>query len=130
MRSPTVTTFKRETDTRQQEPRAGTYTRALFDIFHFNKGKLIVAAFGSSGARAIGNLVDFYGMDIRSLGHRKWLFAGEWKGKEYVDYVLEEQAKREAHGRKSAEGRLHRDEGRHDRGAEAGLTEFVEDHTG
>jgi hypothetical protein len=129
MRSPTVTTFKRETDTRQEMPRAGTYIRTLYDIFQYNKGKLVLATFGGKGTRAIGNLVDFYGMDIRSMGHRKWLFAGEWKGKEYVDYVLEETEKREARVRKIVKSRVHRHEGRHVREAEECVSELAENDT-
>jgi hypothetical protein len=29
-----------------------------------------------------------YGLDIRSLGRRQWLLAGEWVGGTYVDYVV------------------------------------------
>lgn len=34
-------------------------------------------------------LRDFYGLDIRNFGRRRWCLVGEWFGKEYKDYIAE-----------------------------------------
>lgn len=84
---------------RQKHPRAGTSLRAAYDLFHANKGRPVEFQIGDFGTNrtTIVMLTDFYGMDIRCLrngnsrvGRRsRWVFAGEWFGRIYVDYIAD-----------------------------------------
>lgn len=84
----------------QPKPREGTNLRALYDLFMGQRGLVIdlpistMPQFGkpSSMGATLSQLRDFYGLDIRNLGYRRWILAGEWFGATYVDYVAERQA--------------------------------------
>jgi hypothetical protein len=129
MRTASASSLKRDSDKRQALPREGTRLRFLYDLFQSNRGKIVSFSLARAG-KDVASLVDFYGLDIRTIGKRRWLLAGEWQGKEYVDYVLAEQEKREARVRKIAESRVHRNAARDDRKAKGGLTELAEDYPG
>jgi len=81
----------------QDRPRPGTLTRRMYDLLVANKGiPLDVPLTMFEGTRARGQaaaiieaLRNIYGLDIRKLGVRRWVLAGEWFGKVYVDYIAE-----------------------------------------
>lgn len=86
--------------TRNLRPRDGTKLRALYDQFMANKGvpveMTIAAMLGSPNKGGeVDQLRDFYGLDIRKLGYGRWVLAGEWFGKTYVDYIAERIAQAE-----------------------------------
>lgn len=74
------------------EPRDGTYTRSVYDLFMRSPGKPVEFKVGKSKI-IIRTLQDTYGLDIRRLkqGHKEskslWVLAGEWFGPVYVDYT-------------------------------------------
>ena len=70
-------------------PAEETEIRKVYDLFQANKGKVITYATNKRNAQIIETLMDYYGLDIRNVGYRKWLLAGEWFGKVYIDYVAE-----------------------------------------
>ena len=86
-------------------PREGTHLRALYEQFKANPAQPIYVGINDRRS-AIGQLVDFYGLDIR-LFHEKrapirvgcsrmryWL-VGEWFGATYIDYVADRRRKEE-----------------------------------
>lgn len=70
-------------------PAGGTRTRELYDMFMANKGVPIGFGKNQRDGAVFARLTDTYGLDIRSLGYRRWVLAGEWFGKVYVDYIAE-----------------------------------------
>ena len=46
-----------------------------------------------AGGRTITDLRDYYGLDIRKITTRKWVLAGEWIGRTYVDYIADHLAR-------------------------------------
>lgn len=76
-------------------PAEGTRLRRLYDLFANNKGIVIegaVTRFDNSRyslSPAIEQLRNFYGMDIRKLGYKRWVLAGEWFGTTYRDYMAD-----------------------------------------
>jgi hypothetical protein len=72
-------------------PNEGTRVREVYDLFQNNKGSILNTTLNELGCdyTTISQLVDFYGLDIRRLGHRKWCLVGEWFGKTYIDYLAE-----------------------------------------
>jgi hypothetical protein len=61
-----------------------------------NRGRWVDISPSSFGIKYSGHmgsiseaLINRYGLDIRK-GHGKWLLAGEWFGKVYIDYVVEQ----------------------------------------
>ncbi|SRR5260370_31476539 len=76
-------------------PRKGTLLRYYYDLFQDNKGEVIELAFGrNTSSRIIPDLIDYHGFDLRCVKkggpscNSKWLLAGEWIGKIYIDYVV------------------------------------------
>ncbi len=65
-------------------PREGSKIRAVYDLFQANKGRVIFINF--NGVHP-DQLTDYYGLDIRNMGYGKWVLAGEWFGKVYLDYI-------------------------------------------
>ena len=76
------------------KPREGSRTRFLYDMFMSNKG--IPITYTANEPAKIEALRDYYGLDIRCLGCRRWVLAGEWFGPVYIDYIADE-IKRRAH---------------------------------
>jgi hypothetical protein len=82
----------------QLKPRDGTRIRAIYDLLQANKGlpievhltKMCISKSGNI-SRAINDLSDYYGLDIRRIGGRygRWVLAGEWFGRTYVDYIAD-----------------------------------------
>lgn len=77
-------------------PAEGSQLRQLYDLLQASKGvPLDISAYqilGRNSARAIADLTDYYGLDVRNLAsdrHPRWVLAGEWFGRVYVDYVAE-----------------------------------------
>lgn len=68
-------------------PREGTKIREVYDLFQANKGRVI--NFTQPSGNITDNLTDYYGLDLRCVGYGKWILAGEWFGKIYVDYIAE-----------------------------------------
>jgi hypothetical protein len=97
--TPTVVrgTSKCRTLPRQEYPRSGTRTRALLDYLMEHKGRPLALSWRDFFSRycyfrrAIADLNDYWGMDIRRVAHMKgfYVLCGEWHGKVYVDYVAE-----------------------------------------
>lgn len=79
------------------EPRAGTRTREVYDLFKNNAGRPVEFCYSKFDPSIIVRLTDFYGLDIRRLQNgyartgRKsiYVLAGEWFGRVYVDYIAE-----------------------------------------
>lgn len=65
-------------------PRPGTRLRAAHDLFLQNRGVPISYV---SDSNVVRQLTDHYGMDLRCIEPGKWVLAGEWMGKNYVDYI-------------------------------------------
>lgn len=95
MRSQSVGNIKNKTCSHSQPiPREGSKIREVYDLFYANKGVAIEWHFSGSN-RLILDLQDYYGLDIRNLQKgsprtgrpSKWVLAGEWFGKTYVDYI-------------------------------------------
>jgi len=81
-------------------PREGTRLRRLYDLFVSNKGVPIEAPLsffegGNGGGRLFADLIDFYGLDIRKIHNGKWVLAGEWLGRRYIDYIAQRIAEAE-----------------------------------
>ena len=87
---------------RKDRPSPGTRLGYAYDVFTNNKGVPIHGCAaeifgGPHSRRAISDLRDYYGLDIRCVdrgGGRarrgaKWVLAGEWFGRVYVDYIAE-----------------------------------------
>jgi hypothetical protein len=69
------------------KPMEGSRTRFLYDMFMSNKG--IPIAYTANEPAKIEALRDYYGLDIRCLGSRRWVLAGEWFGPVYIDYIAD-----------------------------------------
>lgn len=73
-----------------QKPAEGTKLRELYDRFMVQRGKIVTFSAGTGAASVqINQLRDFYGLDIRNVGRGRWVLAGEWVGRVYVDYIAE-----------------------------------------
>jgi hypothetical protein len=72
-------------------PREGTQLRRLFDALMASKGAVADLPFPirSGRRRMLVDLTDYYGLDIRHPSRGKYVLAGEWIGKVYVDYIAE-----------------------------------------
>lgn len=89
MRCQTVSSSKgKSTGLLNEVPGEGTKIREIYDLFQANKGRVISFSFGRN-QKILKNLIDFYGLDIRNIGQCKWVLAGEWFGKVYVDYITQ-----------------------------------------
>lgn len=104
MRVAPASTLKGSTRVIQKIPREGTRLRRMFDLLSESKGVPIdipLATFeGTTGhGRLIADLRDYYGLDIRMIAYGRWVLAGEWFGKVYVDYIVEHLAKLEREAR-------------------------------
>jgi hypothetical protein len=75
-------------------PKEGTNIRRVYDLLMENRGRWVIVTPQSTGllvgslCTIFNRLNDSYGLDIRR-GYGKWLLAGEWFGKVYIDYVVE-----------------------------------------
>jgi hypothetical protein len=69
------------------EPKEGSYTREVYDLFLSHKGRVFSPQSSTKFLIRVGYLRDFYGLDIRCLGQKRWLLAGEWHNDKYEDYV-------------------------------------------
>lgn len=83
----------------QEKPRDGSRTRAIYDLLQAGKGRPVeIEITGKSSVGVIiVQLENFYGLDIRRLQNgscctgrkSKYVLAGEWFGRVYVDYIAE-----------------------------------------
>ena len=90
MRTESVASIKgRRAATSHLKPTDGSKLRELYDRFMENKGYPIVVDYRSYKSRQIPALRDFHGLDIRSVGHKSYVLAGEWFGSVYVDYIAD-----------------------------------------
>jgi hypothetical protein len=71
-------------------PSEGSKLRAIYDRFQASKGRVI--EFSRTNDRPLLDLQDYYGLDIRRVSRGKWVLAGEWFGRVYLDYVSEHLA--------------------------------------
>jgi hypothetical protein len=76
-------------------PKEGTKIRKIYDLLMENRGRWVNVSPSSFGIKLTGQmggisevLMNRYGLDIRK-DYGKWLLAGEWFGKVYIDYVVE-----------------------------------------
>ncbi len=72
------------------EPKDGTKTRHLYDIFKANKGRIVRIEL----LYRIEYLRTIYGLDIRTCGKhnsRHYCLVGEWFGRVYIDYIANPQ---------------------------------------
>jgi len=88
MRVPSASEIKRNSKTyRSPYPKEGTKARKLYDFFAANKGLVVDFKLHTLGVtRALYDLQDFYGCDIRRVKSGKWIFAGEWINGKYISY--------------------------------------------
>jgi hypothetical protein len=80
----------------QDAPRPGTKLRAIYDLLTDNPGECVELDIRKN-SRIIGQLTDFYGLDIRQVqrGYRRgiinrpsvYLLAGVWNGRDYTDFT-------------------------------------------
>lgn len=107
MRTLTVAELKRKHSgaPTNKVPTEGTDLRKVYDLFQANKGvpisDSVYGVIGRHSTRAIADLTDYYGLDLRNLGsdrHPRWTLVGEWFGRVYVDYVAERLKEREGKG--------------------------------
>lgn len=99
MRTESVDSMKKHNKPRRNIPREGSKIRKMYDLFMTNKGVILELTMRTKDPNntRITQLIDFYGLDIRCLSNSKgskiktskWVLAGEWFGKVYVDYVVE-----------------------------------------
>ena len=94
MRCANVSVIKGEKNgfPRHAVPAEGTKLRSLYDLFMCRKGEVLEDAISvrlKGNGRALADLRDYYGLDIRCIGYRQWVLAGEWFGRVYVDYIAE-----------------------------------------
>lgn len=91
MRCESAASLKGTGRPRRKEPTAGTKIREIYDLFILNKGIVIrfTSQQGRGHDRAVQDLINYYGLDIRKISHGKWVLAGEWFGKVYIDYIAE-----------------------------------------
>jgi hypothetical protein len=75
-------------------PREGTVTRKVYDMFMASRGVPIAFSHSALDRRHKCNMCSIlealrsrYGLDIRVLEPGKWVLAGEWFGKNYIDYI-------------------------------------------
>ena len=96
---------KKRHDWLQKIPRQGSTVRRVYDRLMASKGEFIdlFDVLPNPRSKAIYQLQDFYGLDIRSqrvpgdragrcgkgLYHKKYAVVGEWFGRVYVDYIVE-----------------------------------------
>lgn len=93
MRQFSVARMKNKNQLFNEIPNEGTKCRKLYDLFISNKGKIINVSATIYPKTMIVYFIDFYGWDIRRVGKCKWILAGEWYGKVYVDYIAENMEK-------------------------------------
>lgn len=87
MRVATVASIKNGWKPRCLVPTEGTKIRGVYDQFMAHRGEPIAFTIDPRYPTAIDQLMNVYGLDIRRLRNGHWLLAGEWFGREYVDYV-------------------------------------------
>jgi hypothetical protein len=76
----------------QMWPSEGTTLRAIWDLLQANKGKFVcvypfIPPTATHSYRS--NLTNVWGLDIAYKKGGQWCLIGEWKGKDYVDYLAE-----------------------------------------
>ena len=71
------------------KPKEGTRTRELFDLFYENRGIAVNYSTTGRDSQKISDLQNYYGFDLRKVAYGKWILAGEWFGKVYIDYIAE-----------------------------------------
>lgn len=85
---------------RQSRPRSGTELGDFYDFLMRHRGRPVVVrwqrffAKATRKGRAMEDLRDYWGLDLRRLGDGALLLAGEWHGRVYVDYVAEASERR------------------------------------
>lgn len=112
MRVASVSVIKgRRRSKNQTEPSEGSFIRTVYDTLQENKGIAVKLEVGNYSratlCAAIGQLQDFYGLDIRWF-QGKYVLVGEWVGMTYVDYttialdqrILKREAKERKHARR------------------------------
>jgi hypothetical protein len=86
----------------QMWPPEGTSLRAVWDKLQANKGEfvdvsdVVITKIRSASGKYYPNyahirmqLTNFWGLDIAYKPHGMWCLVGEWKGKDYIDYLAE-----------------------------------------
>jgi hypothetical protein len=79
----------------QMWPAEGTMVRKVWDLLQANKGQFVcvypLIVSSKPKCTAAGHmrryLTDFWGLDIAYKSGGMWCLVGEWKGKDYVDYL-------------------------------------------
>ena len=70
----------------QTFPRAGTRTRAVYDLFMHHRGT-IVSALAIGDTHILDYLRDMYLLDIRRVGYGQYRLCGRWMGDTYEDFI-------------------------------------------
>ena len=95
MRYASASVLKGRIKYRNKIPGEGTAIRQIYDVFMNNKGCSVELPPVACANNRIRDLVDYYGLDIRitrrgdcRTGRASlYILAGEWCGKEYIDYI-------------------------------------------
>jgi len=96
MRVITVSEMKGRDAPHRDYPTPGSLADQIYQRLTSSKGKIVdLSDLRGKRSRdrwlAIGQLMDFYGLDIRKIHPRKhdalYVLAGEWFGSHYSDYV-------------------------------------------
>ncbi len=91
MRGATVTQLKggRRRAVLKTRPDPDSHLGEVYDLLFASKGEAISLSGVLGSQRAIADLTDYYGLDIRRVGRCLYVLAGEWCGRAYIDYVAE-----------------------------------------
>lgn len=83
-------------------PTEGTKLREVYDLLMCRRGIPVEIPFDClKRGWMIRQLTDFYGLDIRKIDQKnqskphEYVLAGEWCGREYVDYIALRMAQRD-----------------------------------
>lgn len=76
--------IKRDRVVKAKLPREGSYLRKCYDLFLNNRGVPIRFVEQSKVTHQLQNC---YGLDVRCIEPGKWVLAGEWFGRNYIDYI-------------------------------------------
>jgi hypothetical protein len=66
---------------------SGSKLRAVYDLFRSNAGRPIDFKIQYYPVSSLYQLIDIYGLDIRRIRNGRWMLAGEWFGRLYVDHT-------------------------------------------
>jgi len=89
MRAASADSIKRNKQLKNY-PKEGSNLSRIYNLFNDHKGELVeFTVYKTHDREAVNQLIDYYGLDIRNVSRKKWVLAGEWFGKIYIDYIAD-----------------------------------------